>query len=78
MQKCPWCQKRDIAFEIIIYHLNLENQVVANIVGERQKQLVKGDQYLKVRICEQCLPCVATENPTRYRLRGKELKENGK
>lgn len=68
---CSWCGLREVEFELIIYHIEKQIETIANRLN-KQIQYLKGDKYLTVRLCEKCLPCVATENPLRYRLHGKK------
>lgn len=74
--KCTWCQKNEVEFQLVIYTLRKEKEIVAN-KSNKQEQLVRDRMYLKVYLCEKCLPCTATTNPIRTKLRGSELKNEG-
>lgn len=71
---CNWCQKNEVEFELVIYFLKREREVVANRL-DKQNQLIRNGVYLKIKLCERCLPCTATINPLRTKLRGHELQK---
>lgn len=75
--RCSWCQKNEIEFELVIYYLKKEKELVANRL-EKQEQLIRNGVYLKIKLCEKCLPCTATTNPLRAKLRGSEIKNDNK
>jgi hypothetical protein len=75
--KCNWCDKNEVGFELIIYHLRKEegSVIIPESSGKKIEQLRRDGMYLKVQLCEQCLPCTATNNPIRTKLRGREIKQ---
>lgn len=67
--RCSWCQKNEVEFQLVIYTLRKEKEIIAN-KSNKQEQLVRDRMYLKVYLCEKCLPCTTTTNLKRYKLRG--------
>lgn len=74
---CNWCEKREVEFELVIYHLRKEmTHSVPETIRPPVEQLLRNGTYLKVHLCEKCLPCTATKNPLRTKLRGHEIKQS--
>lgn len=54
---CAWCLQRNATHELVIYKLQRSKSIVAN--GEKTEMILRGDKYLSVRLCKQCLPATS-------------------
>lgn len=56
----------------------MTHSVPASAIGKAREQLLRDGLYLKVHLCEKCLPATATKNPMRRGLFGDhETKTHG-
>lgn len=67
--KCSWCETRKAEFKLSINFLEERKQSASNS-RDGTISYVRGPLYLQVNLCEKCLPCTATTNVHRTKLRG--------